>query len=111
MSNSESRSGVSYLDDLDPIIRDTIAPAAHDVDQSGTFPRAAIDALGRAGLLGLVSASEVGGMGQAHRAATLVVERIAQACASTAMVVCMHYSATAVIEAHGSRSVREQIAQ
>jgi alkylation response protein AidB-like acyl-CoA dehydrogenase len=50
-------------------------------------------------------------MNQAHRAATLVVERIAQACASTAMVVCMHYAATAVIEAHGPRSVREQIAR
>ena len=111
MSNSESRSGVSYLDDLDPIIRDVIAPAAHDVDQSAAFPRAAIDALGRAGLLGLVSAGEVGGMGQSHRAGTLVVERIAEACASTAMVVCMHYSATSVIEAYGPRSVREQIAR
>ena len=111
MSNSESRSGVSYLDDLDPIIRDVIAPAAHDVDQSAAFPRAAIDALGRAGLLGLISAGEVGGMGQSHRAGTLVVERIAEACASTAMVVCMHYSATSVIEAYGPRSVREQIAE
>jgi alkylation response protein AidB-like acyl-CoA dehydrogenase len=50
-------------------------------------------------------------MNQAYRAATLDVERIAGACASTAMVVCMHYSATVVIEAHGQRDVREQVAR
>ncbi|MFL6275389.1 MAG: acyl-CoA dehydrogenase family protein [Blastocatellia bacterium] len=101
----------SYLDTLDQIIKNLIAPAAEEIDQSGTFPRVAIEALGRAGLLGLISANEVGGLGEAHRAATVVVERIASACASTAMVVCMHYAATAVIEAQGPRAVREAIAR
>jgi len=68
-----------------------------------------LDVLANAGLLGLLSAKEVGGLGEAHRAATLVVEQIAKACASTAMIVCMHYAATAVIEAHGSRTLREEI--
>src|SRR5689334_13572367 len=101
----------AYLDTLDQIIKDVIAPAAEEVDQAGTFPRDAVEALGRARLLGLISASEVDGMGEAHRAATVVVERIASACASTAMVICMHYAATAVIEAHGPRAVREAIAR
>ena len=34
----------------------------------------------------------------------------ASACGSTAMVVCMHYCATAVIEAHGPDDVRRAIA-
>jgi alkylation response protein AidB-like acyl-CoA dehydrogenase len=100
----------SFLESLEPIVADVIAPAAIEIDQSSAFPRAAIDALGAAGLLGLISAPEVGGQGQGHRAAALVVERLAQACGSTAMVVCMHYAATAVIEAHGPRDVREAIA-
>ena len=100
----------SFLESLEPIIANVVAPAAAEIDQSGAFPRAAIDALGAAGLLGLISAPEVGGQGHAHRAAALVVERLAQACGSTAMVVCMHYASTAVIEAHGPRSVREAIA-
>ncbi|MEO8391354.1 MAG: acyl-CoA dehydrogenase family protein [Chloroflexota bacterium] len=100
----------SYLDILEPIVAGVIAANAIDVDQNGTFPRAAVEALSQAGLLGLISAVEVGGMGQGHRAAALVVERIARECASTAMVVCMHYAATAVIEAHGSREVRQAIA-
>jgi alkylation response protein AidB-like acyl-CoA dehydrogenase len=100
----------NYLDTLEPIITGVIAPAAAQIDQTGVFPRAAIAALGEAGLLGLVSAPEVGGLGQGHRAATQVVERIARECASTAMVVCMHYAGAAVIEAHGPREVREAIA-
>ena len=66
--------------------------------------------MGKAGLLGLVSGKEVGGLGEGHRAAMRVVERIARECASTAMVVCMHYCGAAVIEAFGQRDVRESVA-
>jgi alkylation response protein AidB-like acyl-CoA dehydrogenase len=108
---SSSASTQTYNDTLEKIANDVIAPAAVEVDQTGNFPRAAVDALGKAGLLGLISAPEVGGMGQGHRAAAMVVERIAQDCASTAMITCMHYAGTAVIEASGGpREVREAIA-
>jgi alkylation response protein AidB-like acyl-CoA dehydrogenase len=100
----------TYLDTLEPIVKDVIAPAAVKIDRTGAFPQAALDALGRAGLLGLVSATEVGGLGQGHRAAALVMDRLARECASTAMVLCMHYAAAAVIEAHGPRALREDIA-
>ncbi len=111
MSNAELPSKTFDPNVLDRIIWETVAPAAEEIDRSGAFPRDALTALGKAGLLGLVSSSEVGGLGESHRAATLVVERIASACASTAMVVCMHYAGTAVIEAHGSQAVREAIAR
>lgn len=100
----------AYLEKLEPIIAEVIAPAAVEIDRTGAFPRAAMQALSEVGLLGLVNATEVGGLGQGHRAATLVMERVAQACASTSMVLCMHYAAAAVIEAHGPRQVREAIA-
>src|SRR5215475_3406891 len=101
---------VSYLDSLEKIAVEVIRPAAAEIDQSGAFPRAAMDALSKGELLGLVSAQEVGGKGQGLRAAALVIERVAQECASTAMVLCMHYAGTAVIEAHGPLSVRQAIA-
>jgi isovaleryl-CoA dehydrogenase len=40
-----------------------------------------------------------------------VIERLAGACSSTAMVVLMHYSAVAVVEAHGDQDVRRAIAR
>lgn len=98
------------LTKIDDVVARVVAPAAADVDANGTYPRAALDALGQAGLLGLISSPEVGGLGQGHRAAALAVEKVAQSCTSTAMVLCMHYCATAVIEAHGSLEVRRAVA-
>ena len=99
-----------YRGTLDPVIEKIVAPMAIEIDRSATFPRAAMDELARTGLLGLVSAPGVGGAGLGLRAAADVVERLAQHCASTAMVVCMHYAATAVIEAHGSMEARKAAA-
>lgn len=101
---------MTYLHTLDAIVADIIAPAAHATDRDAIFPRAAIDALGKAGLLGLLSASDVGGQGLGLAEAAQVVERIAKACPSTAMVVCMHYSATTVLEKFGAETLRRDIA-
>ena len=111
MSEAEPHTKVFDLQTVDEIVRGTVEPAAAEVDRTGAFPRAALEAFGREGLLGLISSRDVGGLGESHRAATMVVERVASACASTAMVLCMHYSGTAVIEAHGPRAVREAIAR
>ncbi len=100
----------TYLDDLEKIAVEVIRPSAAEIDQTGTFPRAAMDALSKGGLLGLISSQEVGGQGQGLRAAALTIERVAQECASTAMVLCMHYAGTAVIEAHGPLEARKAIA-
>lgn len=103
-------STVPYMEALAPILTDVVAPAAAEVDRTGTYPRAALDALGAAGLLGLASAKEVGGLGEGPRAATAVVRALAEHCGSTAMVVMMHYAGTAVLEASGPTDVRERIA-
>lgn len=99
-----------YLQTLDAIIADIIAPAAPATDREAAFPRAAIDGLGKAGLLGLVSSADVGGMGLGLAEAAQLIERIAKACPSTAMVVCMHLCATTVLEKTGSERVRRDIA-
>lgn len=101
----------SYAEALERVIQEVVAPLAVETDKTAAFPRRQLDALSKAGLLGLISATEVGGLGLGHRAAADVVGKLARSCASTAMVVCMHYAGTAVIEAHGPREVREAIAR
>jgi len=98
------------LEALESIVLSVVDPAADTVDREGLFPRAAVDAMGEAGLLGLLSAPEVGGLGGSLADASWVVSRLAQVCGSTAMVVTMHYCATAVIEKHGSDHLRHEIA-
>jgi alkylation response protein AidB-like acyl-CoA dehydrogenase len=100
-----------WLELIEQITKEVIAPAAARIDSTGAFPRDALKAMGEAGLLGLISSKDVGGLGEGHRAAVQVVERIARECASTAMVVCMHYCGAAVIEAFGSRQLREALAR
>ncbi|NMG65294.1 acyl-CoA dehydrogenase [Azoarcus indigens] len=98
------------METLEKIVTDIVAPSALDTDRESRFPRAAIKALGESGLLGLISAKEVGGLGGGLAEASAVIRRIAQDCPSTAMVVCMHYCATSLIEKHGSEAVRRDIA-
>jgi alkylation response protein AidB-like acyl-CoA dehydrogenase len=100
----------SFETTIDMIARERVAPHAAAVDARGEFPTAALAALREIGALGLISATEVGGRGDGLRAAALAVERLARECASTAMVLCMHYAATAVLEKLGPDPVRREIA-
>lgn len=81
------------------------------VDTAGSFPSATVDAARQAGLLGLLSSPGVGGHGRPMRDAGAVVERIARECGSSAMVLTMHYSGAAVLEAFGPTAVRQDIAR
>ncbi len=101
---------MSHTEVLARIVAETLEPLALRTDTEGRFPREMITALGQGGLLGLVSSKEVGGLGLGLREATEVVSTIAQTCPSTAMVVCMHYAGTAVLEQSGSDEVRRAIA-
>ncbi|BAJ27916.1 MULTISPECIES: acyl-CoA dehydrogenase family protein [Kitasatospora] len=78
---------------LDAVIHDVVAPAAGEVDQTGAFPSAGIKALGEAGFLGLSVPVEDGGAGASAREFGETVTRLAEACASTAMVYVMHVTA------------------
>ena len=100
-----------YRDALERVIADTVVPAAREVDESGRFPSDSLKALAEAGILGLTSAESVGGGGQGLDAGAAVIEALAAACGSTAMVVLMHYAATAVVENHGPEATRRAIAE
>jgi isovaleryl-CoA dehydrogenase len=107
---TEDATGAGYREALEEVITEVVAPDAARVDAEGVFPTAGVAALGEAGLLGLTTATEVGGGGAGPGAAATVIEALAAVCGSTAMVTLMHYAATAVIEAHGPESVRRQVA-
>jgi isovaleryl-CoA dehydrogenase len=100
----------TFRDALERTLTNSVAPSAVEVDRDGTFPSHNIRALGEAGILGLLSSSEVGGGGLGLRESAEVIERLAGACGSTAMVVLMHYAAVQILEAHAPREVREAVA-
>jgi isovaleryl-CoA dehydrogenase len=99
-----------YTTSLEQVVTEVVRAEAPGVDADGAFPERGIAALGKVGILGLTAAPEVGGAGQGLPAAAYVIERLARECGSTAMVVLMHYAATAAIEAYGPPAVRSAIA-
>lgn len=101
---------MSYSEHLSKVIDEVIVPAARQVDREGKFPREGITALGSAGILGLTVPAEHGGGGKGIAEAADAVGQVGRACGSTAMVLMMHYAATAVLAAHGPGSVLRDIA-
>jgi alkylation response protein AidB-like acyl-CoA dehydrogenase len=100
----------TYSTALEQVCTEIIGPEASNIDQRGTFPERGLKALSAAGLMGAVSAPDIGGLGLGLRGAAAIVGRLAQECGSTAMVTCMHYCGTAVLEAYGPRDVRSAAA-
>jgi isovaleryl-CoA dehydrogenase len=98
-----------YQESWQDIVTKTVLPNAVGVDQAGKFPRENIDGLADAGVLALTVPTEFGGAGLGLPAATDIVRRLSIACGSTAMVVTMHYAATAVLAATGRADVLTEI--
>ncbi|MBD0416761.1 acyl-CoA dehydrogenase family protein [Oryzicola mucosus] len=85
---------MSIKQDVDPNIADAARRAAAvaaryatEVDIEERFPEEALAALSEEGLLGLAVPKEYGGLGANSRTASLVVEEVAAACASTGAIL------------------------
>ena len=99
----------TLLQNVIDIVKTQIAPHAVETDVNGTFPTASIQALAHAGYFGLTLPTELGGMAQPPRVFVRVVEEIAQACASTAMIYVMHVSATQALTNSSTLENRESL--
>jgi alkylation response protein AidB-like acyl-CoA dehydrogenase len=91
------------------IAASVLAPAARQNDKEGRFSSEAVDALGRAGLLGLMLPAELGGSGLGPRSFAAVTAALAEADASVAMVYLMHICAVATIAAAPTGAAVEPI--
>ena len=98
-----------YQDLLARVIDEVIEPGAAGVDATATFPRRQVEALAGAGLLALTVPAAFGGGGQGLREAAYVARELGAVCGSTAMVVTMHYAATAALVAGGAKETLAEI--
>ncbi len=69
-----------------------VLPLAAEVDRDRRFPEEAVRAAAEAGLLGVLIPSEYGGAGLDALAFAICIEELAQACASTSVIVDVHTS-------------------
>jgi alkylation response protein AidB-like acyl-CoA dehydrogenase len=104
-----TKSAEDVMVENEKLAKELLAPHADEIDRARRFPRENIQALGRSGLLGLVVPLEYGGTGAGIPEMVKILERMGQACASTAMVTLMHYCGTAVIAAKGSAKLKQSL--
>jgi alkylation response protein AidB-like acyl-CoA dehydrogenase len=99
----------SVLTTNEKLSQEVLRPGADRVDQSRSFPRENMTALGRAGVLGLLVPAEYGGVGGGLAEMSRALETQARACASTAMITLMHFAATAIISAKGGDALKQKL--
>ena len=99
----------AYLETAASLTAGIVSETAAMTDESGQFPRQSLDAIAAAGLLGLCVPKEVGGSGESMRTFTAVVEELATACPSTAMIYVMHVTAAQAIASSATLEQRDPI--
>jgi alkylation response protein AidB-like acyl-CoA dehydrogenase len=74
------------------IAQGVVQPLAAEVDRDHRYPAEAVKAAAEAGLLGVLIPREYGGAGLDALAFAICIEELAQACASTSVIVDVHTS-------------------
>jgi butyryl-CoA dehydrogenase len=69
-----------------------IKPHAKDLDETGRYPREILRKAAELGLTGIAVPEEFGGAGMDHLSYSIVIEEIARACASTAVILSVQNS-------------------
>jgi alkylation response protein AidB-like acyl-CoA dehydrogenase len=82
----------SFRDAVRELAEGVVKPLAAEVDREHRFPDEAIRAATEAGLMGVLIPREYGGAGLDALAFAICIEELAQACASTAVIVDVHTS-------------------
>jgi len=98
-----------HLDSATTLAAGVVSENAAKVDESGQFPAESLQAIAKAGLLGLCVPAEFGGAGESMRSFAAVVEELATACPSTAMIYVMHVTAAQAIAASATLEGRTDI--
>lgn len=89
--------------------RERLLPIAARIDEEGAVPADVLSELGRIGFFGVFVPERWGGAGLDAVSYALVIEEIARACASTAVIISAHSSLVcAVLLEHGTDAQRER---
>lgn len=99
---------LSLKNNVEDLTARVIAPQAEKVDRDYLWPAHSMDALAKAGLMGLQVPEHLGGHGQGLQALGVIAETIGKACPSSALCFGMHCVGSAVIAAKATVHQQEK---
>jgi butyryl-CoA dehydrogenase len=82
----------NHLSSVRAFVQETVAPAAQSTDENELFPQETVAQMKNKGFFGIPFDVRLGGAGQDYIAYALMIEEIAKACASTAVILSTHTS-------------------
>jgi alkylation response protein AidB-like acyl-CoA dehydrogenase len=85
-TTDEERMMIEVVRDL---VREKVAPRAAEIDAQGEFPWDMKELLATQGILGMPFPEEYGGLGSSEVSILMVIEELARACATTALMLCV----------------------
>lgn len=100
MSSTEAPSFATLHESVRRIAQEVAAPQADDVDAKARFPHETVAALREARALSALVPRALGGSGLTMRELGVLVSALAQHCASSAMVLAMHYNQLGCLVRH-----------
>ncbi len=103
-----SEEATSLIELVRDIANRELAPVVAEAEATATFPREVFRTLGKAGLLGLPYAEEVGGGGQPYEVYLQVVEEIASVWASVGVGVSVHALSCFGLDSFGTDEQRHR---
>src|SRR5215831_14227937 len=77
------------IDVVRDLAREKVAPRAAEIDAQGEFPWDMKGLLADQGILGMPFPEEYGGLGSSELSTLMVIEELARACATTALLLCV----------------------
>jgi alkylation response protein AidB-like acyl-CoA dehydrogenase len=77
------------IDVVRDLAREKVAPRAAEIDAQGEFPWDMKELLADQGILGMPFPEEYGGLGSSELSILMVIEELARACATTALMLCV----------------------
>jgi alkylation response protein AidB-like acyl-CoA dehydrogenase len=77
------------IDVVRDLARERVAPRAAEIDAQGEFPWDMKELLADQGILAMPFPEEYGGLGSSELSILMVIEELARACATTALILCV----------------------
>ncbi len=99
----------AFREEVRAIVEAHVLPGASEWNNEGVYPQAAVEALARAGLLGVQVPVESGGRGLGALEYTLMMAEVCRACASTDVILSVNNSLVCgPLQRHATDSQKER---